>query len=42
MLFIVKLVEHLNGMNSGWRKNTVIMIDNAQYHRGIEVMEQLK
>jgi hypothetical protein len=34
MLFMIKLVEHLNAVDSGWRSKTVIMMDNAQYHRG--------
>lgn len=31
--FMVKMVEHLDGHDHDWRKNTVIMVDNAQYHR---------
>jgi hypothetical protein len=33
LLFIVKLVEHLDSIDREWRKKTVIMIDNASYHR---------
>ena len=31
--FIVKMVEHLDGQDHDWRKRTIIMVDNAQYHR---------
>lgn len=31
--FIIKLVEYLDSQDSEWRSNTVIMVDNAQYHR---------
>lgn len=33
-LFLVKLCSHLDGVNTHWRKSTVLMIDNAAYHRG--------
>ena len=32
-LFMVKMVEYLDGLDDEWRKKTVIMVDNAQYHR---------
>lgn len=31
--FIIKMVEFLDGQDIDWRSNTVIMVDNAQYHR---------
>ena len=31
--FMIKMVEYLDGQDHYWRKNTVIMVDNAQYHR---------
>ena len=31
--FMIKMVEHLDDQDHDWRKNTVIMVDNAQYHR---------
>ena len=32
--FLVKLVDHLDALDSGWREHSVIMLDNASYHRG--------
>ena len=32
-LFMVKMVEYLDNQDYDWRKKTVIMVDNAQYHR---------
>jgi hypothetical protein len=40
-LFIIKLVEHLNSKNRKWRDNTVIMLDNAPYHRSHYVRSKL-
>lgn len=31
--FMVKIVEHLDSHDQDWRKRTIIMVDNAQYHR---------
>ena len=31
--FLLKLCSHLDGENVHWRKHTVIMLDNATYHR---------
>ena len=31
-IFIVELVKKLDSERSDWRKNTVIMLDNAPYH----------
>ena len=33
LLFLIKLVRHLTSQDLNWRENTVIMLDNAQYHR---------
>lgn len=33
-LYLSKLVDHLELVDRKWRDNTIIMIDNAQYHRG--------
>jgi hypothetical protein len=30
---MVKMVEYLDFQDAEWRKKTVIMVDNAQYHR---------
>jgi hypothetical protein len=32
--FLTKLVAYLDAQDAQWRKTTVIMIDNASYHRG--------
>lgn len=34
-LFLAKLVEHLDGVDRDWRENSVVLLDNANYHRGI-------
>ena len=44
-LYLVKLCAHLDSLDVHWRKTTVIMLDNAAYHRGVatqKVMDQLK
>ena len=44
-LFLVKLCEHLDSTDVYWRKKTVLMLDNANYHRGVaiqKVMDQLR
>ena len=33
LLFVVKLCEHLHTINKRWRSDTIIMLDNAAYHR---------
>lgn len=37
---MIKMVEKLNEEDHDWRKNTVVMVDNAQYHRS-EVTKSL-
>lgn len=34
LLFIIKLCEYLYTVDRQWRSNTIIMIDNASYHKG--------
>ena len=44
-LFLVKLVEHLDGQDIRWRERSVIMLDNANYHRSVpawRVMDELR
>ena len=41
ILFLVKLCEHLNNADPQWRENTVLLLDNAPYHRSKVVMEKL-
>ena len=33
MLFLIKLSNYLDSVDPRWRQDTVIMIDNAPYHR---------
>ena len=33
LLFLIKLVRHLTDRDPDWRQNTVLILDNAQYHR---------
>ena len=33
ILFLIKLSSYLDGVNVNWRQNTIIMVDNAPYHR---------
>ncbi len=33
LLFMTKLCESLDAENKGWRDNTLMMLDNASYHR---------
>ena len=43
--FLIKLIEHLDSEDVMWRKNTLIMIENAGYHRGEQtrnLIEDLK
>ena len=42
VLFLVKLCEYLNSEDPVWRENTVLLIDNAPYHRSKVVMEKLR
>jgi hypothetical protein len=42
--FLVKLVEYLDAVEGNWREHSVIMLDNVNYHRGVDtqrVMRQL-
>ena len=34
-LYLVKLCAHLDSLDLYWRKTTVLMLDNAAYHRGV-------
>jgi hypothetical protein len=40
-LFLSKLVEHLDSKDRVWRGNTLILIDNAAYHRSHRTCEFL-
>ena len=39
LLFMIKLVEHLNQIDKNWKQNSLIVLDNAQYHRGSVTIE---
>jgi hypothetical protein len=40
MLFLIKLSNYLDSVDPRWRQDTVIMIDNAPYHRSKLMMEK--
>ena len=40
MLFLIKLSNYLDTVNGKWRHNTIIMVDNAPYHRSKLMMEK--
>ena len=40
MLFLIKLSNFMDEINPNWRQNTIIMIDNAPYHRSKLIMEK--
>ena len=42
LLFLVKLSNYLDSTTPNWRQNSIIMIDNAPYHRSKLVMEKLQ
>ena len=42
ILFFNKLIIHLDTIDPFWRNITVLMIDNAPYHRSKRVLEYLK
>ena len=39
-LFLIKLSQYLDTTDENWRQNTIIMIDNAPYHRSKVMMEK--
>ena len=41
-LFISKIVAKLTTENRNWRKDTIMMLDNAPYHHHLMVLNQLK
>jgi len=40
LLFLIKLSDHLDQVNPNWRQNTIIMVDNAPYHRSKLIKEK--
>lgn len=41
LLFMIKLCEHLHTIDKKWRRQTVILLDNAAYHRATQMRSQL-
>ena len=39
-LFLVKLSNYLDSVNPQWRQSTIIMVDNAPYHRSKLTIEK--
>ena len=42
LLFLLKVCEYLDAIDKGWRNDTIIMLDNAPYHRGTSIMKELE
>jgi len=42
VLFLVKLCEQLDEENNNWRLNTIVIIDNAGYHKSKYVREKVQ
>lgn len=42
LLYICKLVEHLNATQPDWRQSTIIMLDNAHYHLSLLMKAKLR
>jgi len=40
--FLSKLCSHLDGEDPNWREKTVILLDNASYHRSVQVLDQMR
>jgi hypothetical protein len=40
--FILKLVEQLDSENRRWRESTVLLLDNASYHRSNMLVEKFR
>ena len=42
MLILMELVEVLEKEDPSWRSNSVVLMDNARYHKTPQVMQLLK
>ena len=40
--FLSKLCDHLDSADAHWRDNTVLVLDNANYHRGATTIDMMK
>ena len=38
----MKLCEYLHSIDRSWRNDTIILLDNAAYHRGTSIMKELE
>ncbi len=38
LLFLMKICEYLHSIDKAWRNDTIILLDNASYHRGASIM----
>lgn len=41
LFYLIKLCEYLDSQDPQWRVDTIIMLDNAQYHRGVFITEKM-
>lgn len=42
MLFMTRLATYLNATDKSWRDKTILMIDNAPYHRNKETLKMCR
>ena len=42
MLFMKHLIAQLDLETPGWQANTIILADNAPYHRGVDIRSHLR
>ena len=38
----MKICEYLHSIDKAWRNDTIILLDNASYHRGASIMKELE
>lgn len=39
---MIKICDYLHSIDKKWREDTIIMLDNASYHRGSTIMKELE
>ena len=42
LIFLMHLVEQLDKDHPSWREDTVILLDGAKYHKGVEIKEYMR
>jgi transposase len=42
MLFLRHLISQLDRDTPGWQENSLILLDNAPYHGGVEIRENMR